>query len=358
MIRSQLSNLGRKRSTWITVTTASALLLAACSSSTSGSSASAGASASASSTAKTYRIAFLASSSQNGYNQAVYTGITQKAKELGNVQTTILDGQFKADIQLNQIEDAATSGKYDGIVIVPNDTVGIAAGVASAKAKNIPVATVLFPIGPDLKKLEPQVPGIISTIASAPADGAAKQAQLVVEYCKTINPCKVVILIGQLQYPFDKVRYDAFRSVLSTAKNIKVVATASGNYDRDTSLKAMTDVLQANPKINVVLSNADQQTEGAEIALKSAGYDLSKVYLTGGGGTKEAVAAVRAGRWKAAYLNFPVSMGAAALEQIINSLSGKPVTAVIDADAIGPLQPFVDKAALDAHPEYTGQWSG
>ena len=357
MFRRSSSDLGLKRAKWLTgtaVAAVAALSLAACSSSSSSSQ-----SASSSTTsAKTYRIAFLASSSQNGYNQAVYAGITAKAKAMGNVETTILDGQFKADLQLNQLEDAVATGKYDGIIIVPSDTVGIAAGMPSAKAKNIPVVTVLFPIGPDLKKLEPQVDGIISTVASPPADGATKQAQLVVDYCKKLNPCRVVVLIGQLQYPFDKVRYDAYRAVLDKEKNIKVVATASGNYDRDTSLKAMTDVIQANPKIDVVLSNADQQTEGAAIALKTAGFPDGKVYLTGGGGTKEAVAAVRAGQWAADYLNFPASMGSAALEQIINSLTGKPVLAVVNGDNLGPLDPFVDKAQLDAHPEFTGEWSG
>ncbi len=334
---------------------AAALFLAACSSSTSSDSASED---SAAAPAKTLRIAFLASSSQNGYNQSVWAGIQEQATALGNVEVSIMDGQFAADVQLNQLEDAATSGQYDGIIIVPNETVGIAAGLPAAADKKIPVVTVLFPIGPDLTKLEPQVPGIISTVASPPADGATKQAELVVEYCKAINPCRVVILIGQLQYPFDKVRYDAYRKVLDANKNIKVVATGSGNYDRDTSLKAMTDILQANKKIDVLLSNADQQTQGAAIALKNAGYDLSKIYVTGGGGTKEAVAATRAGEWKHAYLNFPATMGAKALEQVINSLTGKPVTPVIDADTIGPLPAFADKALLDAHPEYTGEWSG
>ena len=337
------------------VIAAAALFLAACSSSTSSDSASED---SADAPAKTYRVAFLASSSQNGYNQSVWAGIQEQAAALGNVEVSILDGQFAADVQLNQLEDATTSGKYDGIIIVPNDTVGIAAGLTSAVDKKIPVVTVLFPIGPDLTKLEPQVPGIIATVASPPADGATKQAELVVEYCKAINPCRVVILIGQLQYPFDKVRYDAYRKVLDANKNIKVVATGSGNYDRDTSLKAMTDILQANKTIDVLLSNADQQTQGAAIALKNAGYDLSKIYVTGGGGTKEAVAATRAGEWKHAYLNFPATMGSKALEQVINSLTGKPVTTVIDADTIGPLPAFADKAMLDEHPEYTGEWSG
>ena len=342
-----LKNIARKKYRIAVLGVASAMLFTACSSSTDDMS-----------DGKTYRIAFLASTSQNGYNQAVWAGIQKTAESLGNIEATIFDGQFAADVQLNQLEDAIASGNYDGIVIVPNDTVGIAAGLPAAVEKNLPVVTVLFPIGPNLTQLEPQVPGIVATVASPPADGATKQAELVVEYCKTLNPCKVVILIGQLQYPFDKVRYDAYRKVLDAQKNIKVVATGSGNYDRDTSLKAMTDILQANKKIDVLLSNADQQTAGATIALKNAGYDLSKIYVTGGGGTKTAVAATRAGEWKHAYLNFPSSMGSAALEQLINSLSGKPVKSVIDADSIGGIEPFADKAILDQNPDFTGEWDG
>lgn len=309
--------------------------------------------------AETYRIAFLASSSQNGYNQAVWQGIQEQASALGNVEVEIFDGQFAADVQLNQLEDAASNGQFDGIIIVPNDTVGIASGVATAKANNVPVATVLFPIGPDLTQLEPQVDGIISTIASPPADGATKQAELVVDYCKTLtDTCRVVILIGQLQYPFDNVRYEAYKAVLEAADNIEIVATASGNYDRDTSLTAMTDVLQANKNIDVVLSNADQQTQGAEIALQEAGYAPGEVYLTGGGGTIEAVTAVREGRWAAAYLNFPVTMGSEALTQVVNYLTGQTVKTVVDADTIGGIEPFADKAVLDANPDFKGQWSG
>lgn len=346
------SSRGRGRAARTAVAAAALLALAACG----GSSAPSGTSGSGAH--KTYRIAFLASSSQNGYNQAVYQGIKDEAAKLGNIQTTILDGQFDAQVQFNQVQDAVASGKYDGIVIVPNDTVGIAAAIPAAKDKNIPVVTVLFPIGPNLTQLQPQVPGIVATVASPPADGATKQAQLVVAYCKNINPCNVVLLIGQLQFPFDKVRDDAYKVVLEQQANIKIVATAQGNYDRAASLKAMTDVIQANPHIDAVLSNADQQTEGAQIALTNAGRDLSKIYLTGGGGTVQAVAAVRSGAWKADYLNFPVTMGSGALQQVVNAISGSKVTQVINADMLGPIQPFVDKAVLDAHPAFTGQWSG
>jgi ribose transport system substrate-binding protein len=307
---------------------------------------------------KTYRVAFLAASSQNGYNKAVFDGIQSKGKELGNVDAKILDGKFDAQVQFNQLQDAAASGQYDGIVIVPNDTVSIAGAVSAAKGANIPVVTVLFPIGQNLTELKPQVPGIVATVASPPADGARKQAELAAEYCADKDPCRVMIMIGQRQAPFDKVRYDAYQEVLKQHDNIKVVASLEGGYDRDASLKAMQDALQSNPKFDVLLSNADQQTAGAQLALKDAGIDPKDVYLTGAGGTKEAVQAVRDGTWKADYLNFPVTQGEQAIEQLVNSLSGKPVKEVIDSDKEAPFDPFVDKAALEQQPDFTGQWSG
>ena len=307
---------------------------------------------------KTWRVAFLAASSQNGYNKAVFEGIENKAKELGNVQAKILDGRFDAQVQFNQLQDAAASGQYDGFVIVPNDTVSIAGAVGAAKSANIPVVTALFPIGQNLTQLEPQVPGIVATVASPPADGATKQAELVADYCADKDPCRVMILIGQRQFPFDKVRYDAYTSVLKQHPNIKVVATLEGNYDRDQSLKAMQDALQSNPKFDVLLSNADQQTAGAQIALENAGIDPKDIYLTGAGGTKEAIKAVRDGTWRADYVNFPVTQGEQALEQLVNALEKKPVKSVVDSDAEAPFDPFVDKKSLEEQPDFTGQWSG
>lgn len=307
---------------------------------------------------KTFRVAFLAASSQNGYNKAVFDGIENKAEELGNVQAKILDGRFDAQVQFNQLQDAAASGQYDGIVIVPNDTVSIAGAVGGAKAADIPVVTALFPIGQNLTELEPQVPGIVATVASPPAEGARKQAELAAEYCADKDPCRVMILIGQRQFPFDNVRYEAYQSVLEQHDNIEVVATLEGNYDRDQSLKAMQDALQANPKFDVLLSNADQQTAGAQLALKNANIDPKDIYLTGAGGTKEAIKAVRDGTWKADYVNFPVTQGEQALEQLVNALEGKPVRTVVDSDKEAPFDPFVDKQSLEEQPDFTGQWSG
>ena len=83
------------------------------------------------------------------------------------------------------------------------------------------------------------------------------------------------------------MRYEAFNSVLDQHENITVVATGEGAYDRDTSLTVMQDILQSNPQVDAVLSNADQHLSGAEIAIIDAGRDLEAMYLIGGGATQE-----------------------------------------------------------------------
>jgi ribose transport system substrate-binding protein len=217
--------------------------------------------------------------------------------------------------------------------------------------------TALFPIGPDLTKLEPQVKGVTTTVANPPAVGAKAQAEKVVEFCKDKNPCNVVILIGQKIYPFDNLRYETYLATLKGHDNIKVVATGEGNYDPDKSLTVMQDILQANKDINVVLSNADQHLVGAEIALQNAGYNVPDLFLSGGGAASIAIEAIRAGRWDNTLAYYPVTMGSKALEAAVMTLKGQKAPTAINMDEVGPLPAIIDKAVLDQHPEFKGEWA-
>ncbi len=307
--------------------------------------------------AKPLSVAFFAASSQNAFNAAVYEGV-QKAAAAQGVDTKIFDGEFSSEVQLNQVEDAIASGQFDGFTLLANDTVGIASAVEEASKAGIPTVTTLFPIGPDLKTLEKQVDGIVGTVARPPGDGAKLEADAVVQFCADKDPCNVVILIGQLQYPFDKVRYDTFTSVLGEHPNIKVVATGEGNYDRDTSLKVMQDIIQAHPKIDAILSNADQHLSGAEVALNDAGIDVAKLFLVGAGATQEAVDAVRSGRWDATLADYPRTMGEKALEIVVKELKGEPHDTVINEDTFYPFGPLLTTELLKQHTDFAGEWKG
>jgi ribose transport system substrate-binding protein len=313
---------------------------------------------------KIYPIAFFAASSQNGFNAAVYQGAADEAQKLGNFPTQIFDGKFDATAQTNQVETIAAAKNFAGGIIVANDTVGIAPSVAKAITAGMKMCTALFPLGPDLTKLEPQVSGLTCTVANPPSVGAKAQADEVVKFCQDKNPCRVVELIGQLQFPFDKLRYDTWNADFKDHANIQLLATGQGSYDAGTSLKAMTDILQAHPQIDVLLSNADQHVEGAQIALKSHGYDLkalvgaNKLFISGGGADIQAVQAIRNGEWNNTLAYYPYTMGKLAMDQLANALQGKSFQQVVNMDTAATLPPILTKAVLDANADFKGEWSG
>lgn len=304
------------------------------------------------------RIAFLAASSQNGYNEATWEGVQAAAKEAGNVEVEIFDGEFNAAKQYSQVEDIIAGGRFDGIVVAPNDTVGIATALEEATAEKLLVASVLFPIGPDLTVMTPQVKGLTTTVASSPVTGATAQAEAVVKFCADKNPCNVVIMMGQLQFPFDNLRYKTMQGVLEKHANIKVVATGEGSYSPDASLTAFQDILQANPKIDVVLSNADQHLLGVEIALKDAGIPIEPMYLIGGGLNAITVEKIKQGIFDATLSAYPHSEGYYAAQTLIKAKKGETVSNWIDPATMVKTPVIVTKEWLDANPDFKAEWEG
>lgn len=301
------------------------------------------------------KIAYFAAASQNGFNQATYEGVQEMAAKLG-YETEIFDGQFDAAVQYSQIEDVLAGGQFVGMIVAPNDSVGIAGAFEQVIAAGVPIGTVLFPVGPELNSLEPQVDGITVTAASPPVDGATIQANEVVAFCADKDPCNVVIIIGAKIFPFDNLRLETFEAVLGEHDNIQVVAVGEGWYAPDPSLKAMTDILQANPDVDVVLSNADQHLVGVEIALDAAGINFGDLYLSGGGAAQISIDAIKEGRWDATLAYFPKTMGALAMEQIANAIEGKPVTHSINMDTAGPIEAMITAETLAANPDFVAEW--
>ena len=304
------------------------------------------------------RLAFLAASSQNGYNDATWQGVKAAAEKAGGVEVEIFDGEFNAATQYKQVEDIIAGGRFDGIIIAPNDTVGIATALEEATKEGLLVASTLFPVGPELTVMTPQVAGLTTTVASNPVDGASAQAGVVVKLCADKDPCNVVIMIGQLQFPFDNLRYKSFETVLAQHANIKVVATGEGNYSPDASLTAFQDIIQANPKIDVVLSNADQHLLGVEIALADAGIPIEPIYLIGGGLNQITVDKIKAGVFDATLSGYPFSEGFYAADALIRAKKGETVENWIDPATKASNPMIVDKQWLDAHPDFKAEWEG
>ena len=304
-----------------------------------------------------HRVAFLASSSENGFNQAIWEGVKKRAAELGDIDVEIFNGEFNAEKQNNQVEDLIASKKFDGIILEPNDSVGIANSLKDAIAAGIKVVVTLFPVGPKLDTLEPQIPGLTATVASNPAIGAKVVADEVVKYCEGKNPCNVIVIVGQKIYPFDNLRYQTELEAFKSHPNIKAIGTVEGGYDPDKTMTGVQDVLQGHKDIDAMIAMGDQMMAGAELAAKDAGLDTRKMLVIGGGASEIGIKAIREGRWTATIAFFPVTMGKYSVQALADAFAGKKVNPVVDSDKIGPLPALVTRAELDAHPDFNGEWA-
>ena len=261
-----------------------------------------------------YRIAFLSAASENGFNQSLYQGINDALEASGTGSTAdIYDGQFNATVQFNQLQDLMAQGQHDAFVIAANDGVGLASLVEQAIGEGYKVAAVNNPIGPDLNALEPQVEGLTTTAGSNQHESSIDQAEFAVELCADRDPCRVVLFHGNLEFPFDSVRRNAWIEVFDQYDNIEVVSELEGEYSREIALGVMQDALQRS-EVDLVISAADQHIFGAEIAIDAIG---AEVMLLGRGAATELVEALRAGRWEGSYVDLPYTQGKLATEQIL-----------------------------------------
>ncbi|HEY4199119.1 MAG TPA: sugar ABC transporter substrate-binding protein [Devosiaceae bacterium] len=304
-----------------------------------------------------FRVAFLAASSENGFNQATFAGIQQAAKDLG-VEVTMFDGGFDSAKQYSQVEDVIAGGKFDGMIVTPNDTVGIATALEEATKAGMKVVATQFPIGPNLDTLQPQVPGLSSTIATLPSVDATAQANAVVAFCADKDPCNVMVFLGQLIFPFDNLRNDIYKKILGEHPNIKIVASGEGNYDPQLSMTVMQNVLQAHSDIDAILSVGDQQIAGAEIALRDAGIEPSSIYMMGLGLNQIMVDSIRAGDATATLAQHPFLLGSEALKAMDTALKGGTPPVSVDVDTLVDVPLVVDKPWLDAHPDFKAEWQG
>jgi ribose transport system substrate-binding protein len=289
---------------------------------------------------KVKSIAFFGFAKANSFANATWTGVQQKAKAKG-VKATFFDPNFNAQTQVSQIQDAITSGKYQAFIIQANDGNAVVPSVKTALKAGIAVVAEFTPVGPRYDTDKSQVPGMIFVGESPVANGVGL-GTLAVQACKGVNPCNVAYLEGFKALPLDNARTAAVKKTLGAAKNVKVVASVEGGYTAASGLKAAQDVIQAHPDVNVIIGSS-QAIQGAEQAVKSASL-TGKVKLIGNGGSCQALAGVRSGRWFATYVLAEKSAGSIAADLAIQSGNGVNVGSSFNTSKL--VNPLGTKANL------------
>jgi ribose transport system substrate-binding protein len=271
-------------------------------------------------------IAFFGFASANSFAQATWAGVQEVAKREG-VQARFFDPNFDAAKQVAQIQDAIASGRYQAFVVQANDGNAVVPAVREAIDAGITVVGEFTPIGTRYDTIEPQVDGLIF-VGEPPTDNGEALAEMAIDACGDKNPCRVVYFEGFKALPLDNARTNAFKEKLASADNTTLIASVEGGYTKESGLKAAQDVLQAQRQIDVIVGSA-QAIQGAEQAIRDAGRQ-GKIKLIGNGGSKQAVQAVKDGRWFACYVIAEKSAGAKAAELAIAAARGEDVEESFD----------------------------
>lgn len=293
---------------------------------------------------KVSKIAFFGFAGANSFAQATLAGIKeQAAKE--NVQVKFFDPNFDAATQVSQIQNAITTGQYQAFIVQANDGNAVVPPIREAIDEGITVVGEFTPIGTKYDTIEPQVDGM-TFVGEPPTENGTALGKLGVEACKGIDPCQVAYLEGFKALPLDNARTDAAKAALK-APSVELVASVEGGYTQDSGLKAAQNVLQAHRDVDVMIGSS-QAIAGAERAVKDAKADVK---LIGNGGSHQAVAAVKGGRWFATYVIAEKSAGAKAAEIAIAAAKGKDVPPSFDTRKLQ--EPLGTKANLG---DFEGQY--
>ena len=301
------------------------------------------------------RVAFFQIAQINAFAQAAQNGVKAAAKKM-NASVDVFDANFDASKQISQMQDAMTTGRYKAFVIFSPDGNAVVPMVKQAIGKGIKVTAVFTPLGPNFLDMTNQVPGVSSVVGESERQVAQAEAKMTINLCKGKNPCNVVYMPGLLSFPPSKGRRDVYMKAVGKVKSIKIVAEQEAQFAADPAVKAMQNILQAQSDIDVVATDGDQMTFGAEQAIKSAGR--KGIALTGNGGGKLGLTAIRAGRWYGTVYSKPYTMGYKAAEYAIKATRGQKVPKQLNL--------FVQQAKTDTGPivtkrnvrKVTAQWTG
>lgn len=208
----------------------------------------------------------------NPYYVAMRKGFIDGAKELG----------FEVDVQIAGNSDATQLSQVEAFVqqdICALALNGVksgpaAASVAAAYRAGIPVFTVNVIVSqPDI---EAQGAEIVTYVgADNSAGGRQIGEEVIADYGETAE-LVVGIVTEPSEIPTVK-RTEGFKEALSVNPNVRYAQEVDGNVKPDDSLRVTTEMLQANPDIDIIWADTGPHAQGALQAVKSLGSQ-AKVY--------------------------------------------------------------------------------
>jgi ribose transport system substrate-binding protein len=217
--------------------------------------------------------------------------------------------------------------RVDALAIVPADSKGIIPAIVKANAANIPVLILD-------NKIDKTLAGKagVHTVTFIGSDNVAG-GRLAGEYMIKSLPKggEVAILEGVSGVDAAIDRKAGFMAALSSASQLRVVASQPADWDREKGLNIFQNILQAHTKVKAVFACNDEMALGALQAIHGAGKDR-KIVVVGFDAIKDALDAIRRGDMNATVEQLPAEVGRLGVKSSIDVIEGKAVPSAVPTE--------------------------
>ncbi|MCB1086755.1 MAG: substrate-binding domain-containing protein [Verrucomicrobiae bacterium] len=257
----------------------------------------------------------------NPFFKTIQDAMTDEAAKHG-YEVLYLSGDNDVAKQRNQIKDFIVRGAA-AIAINPCDSKAIGAAIKEANSAGIPVFTF------DIKCQDPDAK-VVSHIGTNNFQGGQLAAEALIEAIGESGGEVVVLDFPAVESCLERVRgFDEVIGRFNASRpageaRIEVVARLPGDGNKEKSLRAAEDALQAHPNMIGIFAINDPSGLGAVAALEKAGKQ-DQVTVIAFDGQPEGKQAIKDGKIYADPIQFPDKIGRETVKSILAYLSGDEV---------------------------------
>lgn len=221
---------------------------------------------------KQYFVAFSQANNAEPYRAAQNALMTKLWGQIPDVKLVISDAQQDNSKQVAQVETFIRQ-KPDLLIVAPNERAALTAVMGQAMEAHIPVICLERDI------LQPNYTTYIHSDNVAIGRLAG---QFIADALKKKNGSvkgNIVAMRGLLGVEGEINRDRGAREILAKEPGVKIVADPVADWIQAKAKDRMTEVLRAQPKINVVYAHNDPMAIGAYLAAKELGRDKDILFV-------------------------------------------------------------------------------
>lgn len=295
------------------------------------------------------KVAYFSAGSSNQYLQAAIDEAKAYSGEQG-FSLDVFDGEFDAQVQFDQMQTALTSGKYNAFAVEPNDGNLVCNLLTQdAHAAGVMVAVFNLPICGRATNLgeETWEPGTVNYVGGQTLDVYEDWVDQVKETYP--DGAKIALISGPDLNANSIVFFQAAEAFADGPW--EVVAQQTTDYTTPQAFQAAQTIMQANPDLDIIMSNFSGMTRGVEQA--TTGTDVAVFDF---GGDQWALDGVESGALASTIMMLPRQETKYALQGIVDLVEGKETPVFVnlaELDVLPGGSPFVypDNVA-----EYTAEY--